>query len=166
MKNFSVTLVVISAISMCLSPSMLLAQDSTSVVASPSYTSFGFQWSWGLGSGLSFGKVFSNNTRVRLIGGVISTEDQTDFSVGADVHYILANTSNFVIFIGPSFGVAGSSKEKPKNRIALATALESPITGDVLPRNISGGVVLYYPTYYFVSKTINPVVGFYILYNF
>ncbi len=141
------------------------AQDSLATHKQTSYGSFGFQGSFISGTGITGGYT-QNGLRMRVTFGLLKSADQTDYSFGIDMHFILATKPQFQLLVGPSFGEYGSSGEKNKPRIALATCLESPLLGKEFRDNICAGIVLYYPAYYFVSSTLNPTGGIYLIYNF
>ena len=126
----------------------------------------GFQFSLVSGSGITFGKQFNNNVRLRGTAGIIANDDRSQYSVGFDLQYILSQDERFTIFMGPSFGVISGNKESTKNRVALTTGIELPLTGGRQYRNICLGLLLHYPTYYTVSKNINVTPGAYLSYNF
>ena len=94
-----------------------------------------------------------------MTGELFIFKDETDYSFIMDCHYILANTSRIMIFLGPSIGFVGTSISDTKWRVALATCFEYPFLRKRILQNISVGLVLYYPTYYFLSGTLNPDVG-------
>ena len=145
-------------------PEITFSQDSS--MAPASYTSFGFQFSQVSGTGISIGRDVNSQYRLRGTIGIISTDSQTRYSFGFDAHYYLNSNAKYNVFIGPSFGRIGGSKEDPKTRFALATGLEVPLTGPMPYKNICLGLVLYYPTYYVLSGNINVTPGAYISYNF
>jgi len=145
--------------------SSLRAQDTSQNKSQRSFSSFGFQASWVAGTGITYCYT-SNDFRYRVTGGWIKLEKESEYTYGFGVHYYLANAPGFNIFLGPSFGVYGSSKEDTKNRLALATCIETPFMTKEKRNNLCGGFILYYPTYYFTSGTLNPSAGLYVLYNF
>lgn len=145
-------------------PRVSFSQDS--LMIPQVYTSFGFQFSQVSGTGISMGRDVSSKYRLRGTIGIISTDLQTRYSFGFDAHYYLSHNSQYNVFIGPSIGRIGGSKEDPKTRIALATGLEIPLTGPTQYKNICLGLVLYYPTYYVLSGNINVTPGAYLSYNF
>ena len=142
----------------------VFAQDSTA--QKRDYTSYGFQVSYVSGMGISYGRPINGRVRLRVTAGVLSTEDKTSFSFGGDVHYFLTKDTKYNIFIGGSLGSSGSSVEDPKPRIAYSTGIEVPVSGDRIFDNVSIGAVLYYPTYFMLSKTISLMAGAFIYYNF
>jgi hypothetical protein len=145
-------------------PNISFPQDSTLIP--PIYTSFGFQFSQVSGTGISIGRDVNSKYRLRGTIGIISTDLQTRYSFGFDAHYYLNSNTKYNVFIGPSIGRIGGSKEDPKTRLALATGLEVPLTGSTPYKNICLGLVLYYPTYYVLSGNINVTPGVYLSYNF
>ena len=145
-------------------PELSYSQDS--LMVPKLYTSFGFQYSQVSGIGISIGRDIDSKYRIRGTFGIISSESNTRYSFGFDAHYYLSSNTKYNVFIGPSLGRIGGSKEDPKTRLAFATGLEVPLTGPIPYKNICLGVVLYYPTYYFLSGDINITPGAYISYNF
>ena len=146
-------------------PPVLSAQDSLAKKVEPSYGSFGFQGSFVSGTGITGGYT-RNRFRVRVTYGLLKLENETDYSYGVDMHYVLAVKPQFLVLIGPSFGGYGTSGGSDKVRLAFATCVEVPALGKEINESICVGVALYYPTYYFVSHTLNPTGGIYLIYNF
>jgi hypothetical protein len=143
----------------------LYSQDSSQSKSQQLFSSFGFQASWVSGTGITYCYT-SNDIRYRVTGGWIKSEDESVYTFGFDVHYYLANAPGFNLFLGPSFGIYGSSTESTNTRLALATCFEAPIISKEKRNNLCAGIILYYPAYYFSSSTLNPTAGIYVLYNF
>ena len=141
------------------------AQDSTTTHAQR-YSSIGFQCSFVSGIGISYGVNEAGKYRVRVTGGIITSGDKAYYSFGADYHFELTNNSKFKVFIGPSIGTIGTSTDAPTPRLGLATGVENPLTGNTIYQNISAGLIVYYPTYFFQSSDISFAGGFFIAYNF
>jgi len=143
----------------------LYSQDSSQNKSQQSFSSFGFQASFVSGTGITYCYT-ANVIRCRVTGGWIKSADESDYTFGFDVHYYLANASGFNLFLGPSFGIYGSSTESTNARLALATCFEAPIISKEKRNNLCAGILMYYPSYYFSSSTLNPTAGIYIIYNF
>ena len=147
-----------------LTPNYGMSQDSTDV--KKDYASYGLQASFVSGMGISYGRVFDQRTRTRITGGILTTQNTTQFSVGGDLQFFLTRGNEFNVFVGPSVGSFGETGTTPKPRIAFSTGFERPVTGKTIYNNISAGVVLYYPTYYIQSNTIGVAAGVFIYYNY
>ena len=66
-----------------LTPNYGMSQDSTDV--KKDYASYGLQASFVSGIGISYGRVFDQRTRTRITGGILTTQNTTQFSVGGDL---------------------------------------------------------------------------------
>jgi len=145
----------------------LYSQDSlNSYSTATTYSSFGFQGSFVSGIGLTYGKMSANRTQMKGTGGIISSDGETIFATGFDLNYSISNQSTMRIFVGPSIGVYGGSKELPKYRVGFGTGIEVPVKGNSFYQNISFGVVVYYPTYFFLSQSISFAGSVFLVYNY
>jgi hypothetical protein len=151
--------------------SVAQAQDSLSVKKPLQFTSIGFQASFVSGIGVSYGLNELGKYRFRVTGGIITAGNKTHYSFGLDYQFELTKENKFRVFIGPGFGssgtsVSGNSESSARPRLGLGIGAEAPVTGTSVLDNISGGVTVYYPTYFFVSKEVSFAGGVFISYNF
>ncbi len=143
------------------------SQDSTIATnTSLKYHSIGFQVSFVSAVGIAYGFNEENNYRALVSAGLLTDNGKTYFAFGFDYQKELTTTQNFRVFIGPSAGTRGVTFEKPTPRIALGTGLEVPLSGNGIFQNITTGVTVYYPTYFFLGKNISFAGGIFLLYNF
>jgi hypothetical protein len=157
----------LSLLSLTIFSERTFSQDSTASAETPlRYHSVGFQVSFVSGIGIAYGINEKNSYRALFSGGLLSDNDKTYFSFGIDYQKELTKNQNFRVFIGPSAGTRGVTYEKPNLRIALGTGLEVPLTGSGIFQNITTGAVVYYPTFFFTSRSISFAGGIFLLYNF
>lgn len=142
------------------------AQDSVSIQQPLTYNSVGFQASFVSGIGISYGMNETGKYRARATFGILTNGDKTYSSFGVDYQVELTKRTDFRVFIGPGFGMRSISTENTHTTLGLGTGIEAPITGQTPYQNISGGVTVYYPTYFFLSKNISFAGGVFISYNF
>lgn len=142
------------------------AQDSLAVTQSVRYSTVGFQASFVSGIGISFGLNETGKYRARATFGILTSDNKTYSSFGVDYQVELTKRQDFRVFIGPGFGVRSISTESSHTTLGLGTGVESPVTGNSVYQNVTGGVTVYYPTYFFLSKNISFAGAVFISYNF
>lgn len=142
------------------------AQDVQNNEPSKQYSSVGFQASFVSGIGISYGFNESGKYRVRGTFGILTSSGKTYSSMGADYQIELTKREDFRVFIGPGIGVRSISGEDSHTMVGLGTGVEAPITGRTVFENITAGVAVYYPTYFFLSKDISFAGSVFISYNF
>lgn len=144
----------------------IYAQDSVTVVRQSHYSTIGFQASFVSGIGISFGLNEAGKYRARATFGILTSDSKTYSSFGADYQIELTKRQDFRVFIGPGFGVRSISTENSHTTLGLGTGVEAPVTGNSIYQNVTGGVIVYYPTYFFLSRNISFAGGIFISYNF
>jgi len=136
--------------------------------------SFGLNLSNVSGLGLSYRIFIGDKAGVQLTGGIIATTSQTSYSGGFELQYALSRTPNYRVFVGPAFGVYGSSADKdiPSSQAqsdfnaGLGLGLEVPILGSSVRNQLVGSLTIYYPTFYTSEGTISFGIGAGVHYNF
>lgn len=142
------------------------AQDSVGTSVPVRYSSIGFQASFVSGIGISFGLNESGKYRARATFGILTNDSKTYSSFGIDYQFELTKRQDFRVFIGPGFGTRSISTESSHTTLGLGTGIEAPVTGNSVFQNVTGGVTVYYPTYFFLSKNISFAGAVFISYNF
>ncbi|MEW5797803.1 MAG: hypothetical protein AB1728_02245 [Bacteroidota bacterium] len=142
------------------------AQDTLTVLQSVRYSTIGFQASFVSGIGISFGINETGKYRARATFGVLTNDSKTYSSFGVDYQFELTKRQDFRVFIGPGFGVRSISTEDSHTALGLGTGVEAPATGNSIYQNVTGGVTIYYPTFFFLSKNISFAGAIFISYNF
>jgi hypothetical protein len=142
------------------------AQDSLSTKEGRTYSTIGFQASQVSGTGISFGFNQENKFRFRVTGGILTYTDKSYFSFGTELEYELTKNRPYRVFIGPGIGTYGASTSSAHPTIGLGTGFETGMMGDGILDNVTGGVEIYYPTFFLLSSTIGFGGGFFVSYNF
>jgi hypothetical protein len=147
-------------------PKSVFGQDSLKTTEGRKFTTIGFQISDVSGIGLSIGFNQENTYRLRFTGGFISKNNITYHSLGVEYGFDLTKNKPYRVFMGPGFAVRGESDGDTHTNIGLGTGFESSWGGTTIFENMSAGVEIYYPTYYFLSNTVWFDGGAFISYNF
>lgn len=147
-------------------PSVSVSQDSLTTLKPRQYTSFGFSASFVSGIGISLGANQEDSYRLRVTGGFVTSGDIDYYSYGMEFEFDLAKHKPYRVFVGPGVGGRGQSNGDTHGTLGLCTGFEAPVTGSTIFDNVSGGVQIFYPTYYFLAKTIGFGGGMFITYNF
>ncbi len=147
--------------------SALYAQDTLSTEKSLEYSTVGFQISQVSGTGISYGRNKENEFRFRITGGILTTGDNSYYSIGTDYGIELTKHRPYRVFIGPALGIWGISGEPAHFNIALGTGIETPIMREsTIIENVTSGIEIYYPTFFLLSSTIGIAGGAFISFNF
>ena len=142
------------------------AQDSLSAKEGRTYSTIGFQASFVSGIGISAGFNEADKYRIRVTGGFVTANNVAYYSFGIEYEVELSKHKPYRVFIGPGFGFRGESDGDPHTTVGLGTGYETSLTGNSIFENVTGGVEVYYPTYYFLTNTIWFGGGVFISYNF
>jgi hypothetical protein len=142
------------------------AQDSLAVPEGRKYTTIGFQGSFVSGIGISAGYNEENKYRFRVTGGLVTSDNISYYSFGIEYEVDLTKHKPYRVFIGPGFGVRGESDGDTHATLGIGTGFETSLTGNAMYENVTGGVEVYYPTFYFLTSTIWFGGGIFISYNF
>ncbi len=165
MKTYILPCAFLISLSVLLPP-LVRAQDSLSGKEARTYTTIGFQASFVSGLGISVGYNEEDKYRFRVTGGFVTSDNVSYYSFGVEYEIELTKHRPYRVFIGPGFGFRGESDGDTHSTFGLGTGFETSLTGGSIFENVSGGVEVYYPTYYFLTNTIWFGGGLFISYNF
>ena len=101
-----------------------------------------------------------------MTGGYLASGDVSYSSFGIDYQLDLAKHKPYRVLIGPGIGIRGQSNGDGHAAAGLGFGFESSLTGNTIFENVTGGIIVYYPTYYFSDNTIGVGGGIFISYNF